>query len=123
MASVEGNSLRSCASDTPEASPISAKPIRSIGFSASSVRNAAMIFSRSPAGAAGAERRGERAEDLRAERRAMTILLGGMQPACGIARPARDGQLQMYVTAGGVPRPQERPQERSRGFSRAQRSM
>src|SRR5215471_830077 len=77
MASAEGNSLRSCANDTPEASAISVKPICSIGFSASNVRKAAMILSRSPAGApaAAAGRRGERLEDLRVDRRAMTTLL------------------------------------------------
>src|SRR5215469_16853857 len=81
MASVEGNSLRSCANDAPEASVISVKPICSIGFSASNVRKAAIILSRSPAGApaaaaaAAAGRRGERLEDLRVDRRAMTTLL------------------------------------------------
>src|SRR6516162_5373641 len=69
MASVEGNSLRSCASDTPEASAISTKPICSIGLSARRLRNAAMIFSRSPAGSA-ASRPEDGAEDLRAGLRA-----------------------------------------------------
>ena len=46
MASVELNMARNSASDTPAPSAISAKPICSIGFSASSVMKAAMTRSR-----------------------------------------------------------------------------
>src|SRR5215470_6515815 len=94
MASVDGNSPRSCASDTPEASAIAAKPICSTGFSATRLRKAAMILSRSLAGAAAAGRRDERADDLRADRRAMTTLLlnsfaqhaGGMRDRAALGR-------------------------------------
>src|SRR5579864_560535 len=78
------------------------KPIATIRFSASSARNAAMIFSRSLPGVAGAT--GFAAEDradLRAGLRTMTELLGNapLRPQC---RPAM-GRFQ--GGARGTPRP------------------
>src|SRR5262249_13097464 len=71
-------------------------------------RKAAMILSRSPAGApaAAAGRRGERLEDLRVDRRAMTTLLRGMRAACSIARLCEhpDFSLKMYAVPRTVPR-------------------
>ena len=83
IASVEANSPRNWASDTPARPAMSAKPISSNGFSARSARKAATILSRSPAGAAGPvglrleEDRADLAADLRAGLRAMTELLNG----------------------------------------------
>src|SRR5262245_49613289 len=78
MASVEGNSSRNCASETPACPATSASPIDSKRSSAKSARNAAMIFSRSVVGAVGAAAlagRGALAADLRAGLRAMNELL------------------------------------------------
>src|SRR5881227_2656168 len=71
MASIAGNVPRSSESDTRADLAISAKPIRSIGFSASSVMNASMIRSRSDL----LPRDAGRAADLREVLRAMAELL------------------------------------------------
>src|SRR5262249_15963431 len=109
IASVEANVARRSASETPAAVAISAKPIRSIGFSASSAMKASMMRSRSDLPGRAAGRAAALRADLRADLRALAELLNrslsGTQggPARGDV-PGAAGECSVKRQAIGSPR-------------------
>src|SRR5206468_4437768 len=88
IASVEANVARRSESETPAALAISAKPIRSIGFSASNAMKASMMRSRSDLPGREAGRAADLRADLRVDLRAMAELLN-RSLWCDQCRPAR----------------------------------